>query len=131
MKRKSVLLASALCAVLIVLLAFLGRSSCIASGPFAERVLYDGDREVLFVLSKDGTARYWIEGEEETAGCNWHLVHVECRRGGCLFRCLETEALWLLSPSGDGVRMEKRVEGSTLSQTYFFCPSSLGNRSNQ
>lgn len=122
MKRKSVLLASALCAVLIVLLAFLGRSSCIASGPFAERVLYDGDREVLFVLSKDGTARYWIEGEEETAGCNWHLVHVECQRRGCVFRCLETEALWLLSSSGGGVRMEKRVEGSTLSQSYFFRP---------
>lgn len=69
-------------------------TNCVLS-LFSGRRLFDKERVLL--PSKNGTARYWIEDEEETAGSHWHLVHLKCNDNGCLFRCEENERLWLLS----------------------------------
>ena len=120
MKKKSIFLASGLAVVLIGLLACFERPKCIISSSLSGQALYDANREVLLSLSSDGTARYWIEGEEETAGCNWHLDHLECRKDGCFFRCRETEALWRIALSGGVVEMEKVATGTMFPQKYEF-----------
>lgn len=83
-------------------------------------LLHCQSRGVSLASSNDNEIQYWLDGEEHTPGCNWHLKHFECQSSGCLYRCKETEAFWLLSRSGDEVKMEKRVRGSTLPQTYLF-----------
>ena len=82
--------------------------------------LKDVEREMCLAASSGSDLEYWIAGERLTPGCDWHLKHLECQLGRCLYRCRETEALWQLSADDVAFLMEKVVEGTTLPQTYRF-----------
>ena len=90
--------------------------------------LRDVDRQMTLVPSLGKDLEYWIDGERETPGCHWHLMHIKCQRGGCFYRCRETEALWRLSQQRSlGLKMDKCGD-STLPQTYIFSlPPADGN----
>ena len=90
--------------------------------------LQESDRQMSLAASSGKDLEYWIDGERGTAGCHWHLTHIKCERGGCLYRCSETEAIWRLSrQKNSSLKMEKCGD-STLQQTYIFSsPSVDGN----
>ena len=87
--------------------------------------LRDLEHEMSLAALSGKDLEYWIDGEKETAGCHWHLTHVECQKDGCLYRCRETEALWHLSKqSNSSLKMEK-LGDSTLPKIYVFSSLSV------
>ncbi len=97
-----------------------GTSRCLSERVRDSPPLKDVEREMCLAAPSGSDLEYWIDGERLTPGCDWHLTHLECQLGSCLYRCRETEALWRLSNDGNAVMMTKVVEGTTLQQTYRF-----------
>lgn len=106
--------------VAVFILIVFAKPKCVSGALGAGILLKDSEREMCLAASSGKNLEYWIDGERSTPGCNWHLEHVECRRGSCLYRCRETEALWNLSRSGKVVEMEKVDKDTTLPQKYKF-----------
>lgn len=96
------------------------QGKCVSYSLSGKAPLKDCENEKCIAVSSGRDIAYWIDGERSTPGCNWHLKHVECQSEGCLYRCVETEALWLLSRSDTIVEMEKKVKGTTLPNKYRF-----------
>lgn len=100
---------------------------CVSECVTADSPLREFDRQMCLAASSEKDLEYWIDGERETPGCHWHLTHVECQRGRCLYRCRETEALWFLSQQGNSnLKMTKSGKSSTFQRTYIFSAQSAG-----
>ena len=93
------------------------QGKCIAYSLSGKAQLKDYEQEKCMAVSSGRNIAYWIDGERSTPGCNWHLEHVKCEKGFCLYRCRETEALWHLSLFNEQgnvrVVMEKDIGNDT------------------
>ena len=98
-----------------------GSSRCVSEYVTADSPLREFDRQMCLAALSGKDLEYWIDGERETPGCHWHLTHIECQSGGCLYRSSGTEHLWLLSLQGNSdLKMTKLDKTSTFQQTYVF-----------
>ena len=119
MKSKLMFAAMAV-VVAVALILFPENGRCVSESLREKSLLKDAEREVCIALSSGNDLEYWIDGERSTAGCHWHLEHVKCQNGGCLYKCRETEAYWRLFKDGETIKMKKDVKGTNLPLEYHF-----------
>ena len=124
-KRRKVVTAVAVAVaalILIVLFVCAGMVPCVSGMVQGRHTFRDREREMCLAVSTGRDMEYWIDGYKSTPGCRWRLEHVKCERGGCLYKCAETEAWWRLAGDGGTVTMQKDVHrtNSTLPQEYHF-----------
>ena len=110
--------------VVFALILLVGRDRCVSEIMHEKSVLKDSEREMCLASAFEKDLEYWIDGERLTDGCHWHLEHVKCQRGECLYKCKETEVLWHLVRDGKAIKMVKDVKGtsSNLPQKYRYLP---------
>ena len=99
--------------------------ACVSESVYGKSPLVDSDREMCLASSSGKDLEYWIDGNRLTEGCHWHLEHVKCQMGVCLYRCKETEAFWWLSKDGGSIKMKKDVKGTNFPQEYKFASARL------
>ena len=106
--------------VTIALIMPVWHGRCVSEIVRDESMFKDCEREMCLALSFGKDLEYWIDGERSTDGCHWHLEHVKCQSGDCLYKCKETEVLWHLVRDGKAIKMVKDVKGtsSSLPQEY-------------
>ena len=118
--RKSVWWISIVCLALCTAIGVLTLRSRPHGKSVSGIMMQEPERGLRLVIQEDKNIWYWLDGEKSTPGCNWHLTHLDCKWDHCLYRCEETEALWMVRLRRDGLVMEKKSNTSTLPQCYVF-----------